>query len=126
MVTNLKISTSNPAATAIISWNRPANFLNGINIDYQIEVATCSYTYIANYSNTTLHHNLPHQNVSHSVKVKAVTNAGDSKVKTHAVNLQNFVIQVFAAEGNSNIIFSEYMHTDMPCSYVLCKYNYLI
>lgn len=95
VVTNLTISTSNFTATAVISWNRPANLLNGINIDYQIEVATCSYTYIANYSNTTLHHTLPHRNVSHSVIVKAVTNAGDGKAKTHTVNLPNFVINLF-------------------------------
>ena len=99
MVTDLNISTSNSTATAIISWDRPANFLNGINIGYQIEVATCSYTYIANYSNTTLHH-IPHRNVSHSVKVKAVTNAGNGEVKTHAVNLPNFVIHlVTTSEG---------------------------
>ena len=101
MVTNLNISTSNYAATAIISWDRPANFLNGINIDYQIEVATCSYTYIANYSNTTLYHTLPHHNVSHSVKVKAVTMAGDGEAKIHTVNLPNFVIQLVTTEGKN-------------------------
>lgn len=102
VVTNLNILTSNYAATAIISWDRPANILNGINVDYHIEVATCSYTYIANYSNTTLHHVLPHRNVSYSVIVKAITNAGDGEVKTHAVNLPaNFVIQVVTTEGKN-------------------------
>ena len=101
VVTDLTISTSNSTATAIISWGRPANFLNGINIDYQVEVATCSYTYIANYSNTTLHLTLPQRNVSHSVKVKAVTDAGDSEVRTHAINLPNFVIQLVTGKNNN-------------------------